>query len=258
MVAAGLHRLVETDHRVTSAVSLVPTPGHTPGHVSVRISSAGAEALIGGDMIHHPVQVAEPDWAAAPDGDPEWAATTRKRVLGELADSGTLLIGTHFAAPSAGYVRRTDDALPCWEPCRCLARWRSLGLAALGQSGYVGDPPAHCAGNVEAGSPALRETRGMEATAHYKAPGWFTKNVFNPAIEFATRHGLSVWGSRVLAVKGRKSGEWRTTPVNLLTIGEHRYLVAPRGETQWVKNIRVVGGGELRVGKKVEPFTIQS
>jgi deazaflavin-dependent oxidoreductase (nitroreductase family) len=96
----------------------------------------------------------------------------------------------------------------------------------------------------------------MATTAHYKAPGWFTKNVFNRGVAFATRHGVSVWGSRVLAVKGRKSGEWRTTPVNLLTIGEQRYLVAPRGETEWVKNIRVAGGGELRVGKKVEPFTI--
>jgi deazaflavin-dependent oxidoreductase (nitroreductase family) len=97
----------------------------------------------------------------------------------------------------------------------------------------------------------------MSTTAHYKAPGWFTRNVFNPTVEFATRHGLSVWGSRVLAVKGRKSGEWRTTPVNLLTIGEQRYLVAPRGETEWVKNIRVAGGGELRVGKKVEPFSVR-
>jgi deazaflavin-dependent oxidoreductase (nitroreductase family) len=95
------------------------------------------------------------------------------------------------------------------------------------------------------------------STAHYKAPGWFTKNVFNRFVEFATRHGVSVWGSRVLAVKGRKSGEWRTTPVNLLTIGEQRYLVAPRGETEWVKNMRVAGGGELRVGKRVEPFTVR-
>ena len=94
-------------------------------------------------------------------------------------------------------------------------------------------------------------------TPHYKAPGWFTRNVFNRGVAFATRHGVSVWGSRVLAVKGRKSGEWRTTPVNLLTIGDERYLVAPRGETEWVKNIRVAGGGELRVGKKVEPFTVQ-
>jgi len=116
VVAAGLHRFVETDHRVTSEVELVPTPGHTPGHVSVRIRSNGEEALIGGDMIHHPVQVAEPDWAATPDGDPVWAAATRTEVLRGLADTPTLLIGTHFAAPSAGHIRTDGDAFS-WEPC---------------------------------------------------------------------------------------------------------------------------------------------
>jgi deazaflavin-dependent oxidoreductase (nitroreductase family) len=91
-------------------------------------------------------------------------------------------------------------------------------------------------------------------TAHYRAPGWFTRNVFNPFVEFLTRRGISVLGSRVLAVKGRTSGEWRTTPVNLLELEGRRYLVSPRGETQWVRNIRVAGGGELRVGKKTEAF----
>jgi deazaflavin-dependent oxidoreductase (nitroreductase family) len=67
--------------------------------------------------------------------------------------------------------------------------------------------------------------------------------------------GISVYGSRVLAVKGRKSGEWRTTPVNPLRVDGVRYLVAPRGNTQWVRNLRVVGTGELRVGAKTEPFT---
>jgi deazaflavin-dependent oxidoreductase (nitroreductase family) len=91
-------------------------------------------------------------------------------------------------------------------------------------------------------------------TAHYRAPGWFTRNVFNPFVELLTRRGISVLGSRVLAVKGRTSGEWRTTPVNLLELEGRRYLVSPRGETQWVRNIRVAGGGELRVGKKTEAF----
>jgi deazaflavin-dependent oxidoreductase (nitroreductase family) len=67
--------------------------------------------------------------------------------------------------------------------------------------------------------------------------------------------GVSVYGSRILAVRGRKSGEWRTTPVNLLVIDGQRYLVAPRGHTQWVRNMRAVGGGELRLGKKAEPFS---
>jgi deazaflavin-dependent oxidoreductase (nitroreductase family) len=91
-------------------------------------------------------------------------------------------------------------------------------------------------------------------TTHYRAPGWFTRNVFNRFVAFLTHHGLSVLGSRVLAVKGRTSGEWRTTPVNLLTHDGDRYVVAPRGETQWVRNLRVAGTGELRLGKRAEPF----
>jgi deazaflavin-dependent oxidoreductase (nitroreductase family) len=90
--------------------------------------------------------------------------------------------------------------------------------------------------------------------ARYLAPGWFTRNVFNRVVAFLTRHGVSVAGSRVLAVRGRTSGEWRTTPVNLLELEGKRYLVAPRGVTQWVRNIRVAGAGQLRVGKRVEDF----
>jgi deazaflavin-dependent oxidoreductase (nitroreductase family) len=89
---------------------------------------------------------------------------------------------------------------------------------------------------------------------YYRAPGWFTRNVFNRLVAFLTRQGISVLGSRVLAVRGRTSGEWRTTPVNLLNHDGHRYLVAPRGEAQWVRNLRVAGTGELRVGKHAEAF----
>jgi deazaflavin-dependent oxidoreductase (nitroreductase family) len=92
-------------------------------------------------------------------------------------------------------------------------------------------------------------------STHYQTPGWFTRNVFNPAVSGLMTVGISVKGPRVLAVRGRKSGAWRTVPVNLLDLGEHKYLVAPRGETAWVQNIRVAGGGELRLGKKVQPFT---
>jgi deazaflavin-dependent oxidoreductase (nitroreductase family) len=80
-------------------------------------------------------------------------------------------------------------------------------------------------------------------------------HLFNRTVAALTRTGFSVWGSRVLYVRGRTSGEWRSTPVNLLTVGGTRYLVAPRGQTQWVRNMRVAGGGELRVGRRVEPFT---
>jgi deazaflavin-dependent oxidoreductase (nitroreductase family) len=89
---------------------------------------------------------------------------------------------------------------------------------------------------------------------HYQRPGWFTTNVFNRFVALLTRLGLSVYGSRVLEVKGRKSGEWRQTPVNLLRYEGTEYLVAPRGHTQWVKNLRASGEGRLRVGSRVEPF----
>ena len=91
-------------------------------------------------------------------------------------------------------------------------------------------------------------------TTHYRAPGWFTRNVFNRLVALLTKRGMSVMGSRVLAVKGRSSGEWRTTPVNLLSYEGRRYLVAPRGETQWVRNLRAAGTGELRVGRRAESF----
>ena len=93
-----------------------------------------------------------------------------------------------------------------------------------------------------------------EGVPHYQAPGWFTRNVFNRVVALLTRAGVSVMGSRELRVRGRKSGEWRTTPVNLLTIEGQEYLVSPRGETEWVRNIRVAHEGELRLGKKVQPF----
>ena len=89
----------------------------------------------------------------------------------------------------------------------------------------------------------------------YARPGWFTANVFNRLVAGLTRMGISVWGSRVLRVRGRTSGEWRSTPVNLLTYQGARYLVAPRGETHWVRNLRAAGSGELVLGRGVEPFT---
>jgi deazaflavin-dependent oxidoreductase (nitroreductase family) len=93
--------------------------------------------------------------------------------------------------------------------------------------------------------------------AYYRKPGWFTKNIFNPAVAAMTRAGLSVWGSRVLRVRGRKSGEWRSAPVNLLTYEGRKYLVAPRGLTQWVRNLREAGDGELLLGTRVERFRAQ-
>jgi len=88
----------------------------------------------------------------------------------------------------------------------------------------------------------------------YVVPGWFTRNVFNRIVAASTRLGISVWGSRVLEVRGRKSGTPRRTPVNLLTLDGTRYLVAPRGQTQWVRNLRVAGEGELLLGRRRERF----
>ena len=91
--------------------------------------------------------------------------------------------------------------------------------------------------------------------ARYERPGWFTHHVFNRGVRGLTRLGVSVWGSRELRVVGRRSGAVRATVVNLLDHDGARYLVAPRGETQWVRNLRAAGTGELRVGRRVETFT---
>lgn len=91
--------------------------------------------------------------------------------------------------------------------------------------------------------------------ARYLAPGWFTRNVFNRAVRRLTHHGLSLAGSRELRVVGRTSGEVRTTVVNLLEVDGRRYLVAPRGTTQWVRNLRAAGAGSLRVGRRFDAFT---
>ncbi len=106
---AGLVDLVETDHRICDEVSFEPTLGHTPGHVSVRISSKGQQALITGDFTHHPCQLARPHWAAQVDYDQAASTATRRRVYRALAGTKTLVIGTHFAAPCAGHVVADGD-----------------------------------------------------------------------------------------------------------------------------------------------------
>jgi deazaflavin-dependent oxidoreductase (nitroreductase family) len=91
----------------------------------------------------------------------------------------------------------------------------------------------------------------------YQRPGWFTQHVFNPAVALLTRAGVSVAGSRVLEVRGRKSGEPRRTPVNLLTLDGTQYLVAARGHTHWVRNLRASGEGRLLVGRRAQSFSAQ-
>jgi deazaflavin-dependent oxidoreductase (nitroreductase family) len=90
---------------------------------------------------------------------------------------------------------------------------------------------------------------------HYRQPGWFTRNVMNRSVRRLTRWGISVMGSRELQVRGRTSGEIRSVPVNLLTVDGCDYLVAPRGETQWVRNLRAAGEGALHVGRRRPVFS---
>ena len=106
ILEAGLADLVATDHRITQEVCLEPTPGHTPGHVSVRISSQGEEAVITGDLMHHPVQCAHPLWASRFDADPDAARRTRRAFLERHAGRAVLVLGTHFATPTAGRIVR--------------------------------------------------------------------------------------------------------------------------------------------------------
>ena len=94
----------------------------------------------------------------------------------------------------------------------------------------------------------------MTDDTRYLQPGWFTRNIFNATVQGLTKVGISVAGSRVLRVRGRKSGELRSNPVNLLVLDGERYLVAPRGITQWVRNLRAAGTGELVVGRRHEAF----
>jgi glyoxylase-like metal-dependent hydrolase (beta-lactamase superfamily II) len=117
IVAAGLAELVEPDHRLSGELRLVPTPGHTPGHVSLAISSRGQHGFITGDMTHHPSQWTRPDWAAFVDTDPVRSVVTREAIREELLDQSALIIGTHYPSPTAGRAVRDEG------------QWRFLGQA---------------------------------------------------------------------------------------------------------------------------------
>lgn len=107
---AGLVDMVETTHQICPEVKLLPTHGHTPGHVSVLIESKGEKGMITGDFVHHPCQMARIDWCSSADYDREAAMETRRRVFDEFAETPTLIIGTHFAGATAGYLKRDGDA----------------------------------------------------------------------------------------------------------------------------------------------------
>jgi len=137
-----------------------------------------------------------------------------------------------------------------------MAVWETQ--TATGVSGFGPKPASH---GFAVGTPvdaiSGRKRFGSSKLlpmAYYRKPGWFTSTIFNPFVAAMTRAGISVWGSRILRVRGRKSGALRTSPVNLLTHNGTKYLVAPRGLTQWVRNLREAGEGELMLGTRVERF----
>ena len=110
VVEAGLTTLVETNERICDEISLIPTLGHTPGHVSVMIQSRGEQAMITGDFMHHPCQIAHPEWSTLADSDPDQGIETRRRMFQRLADTPVLIIGTHFAGATAGRLVTDGDS----------------------------------------------------------------------------------------------------------------------------------------------------
>ncbi|MGH7899450.1 MAG: MBL fold metallo-hydrolase [Candidatus Binatia bacterium] len=110
VIDAGLVDFVEPTHRVSEEVWLESTPGHTPGHASVRISSRGEDAVITGDLMHHPIQCSMPEWPSAFDSDADLARKTRREFLERYGDRPVLVFGTHFATPTAGHIVRDGDA----------------------------------------------------------------------------------------------------------------------------------------------------
>jgi len=109
VVEAGMVDFVDETHELCPGIRLEPTPGHTPGHVSVHITSDGAEALITGDCIHHPVQMSRTDWCSSADFDQSQGQQTREGLLQRYVDQDILIIGTHFATPTAGHVKHLDE-----------------------------------------------------------------------------------------------------------------------------------------------------
>ena len=108
VVDAGLVDLVDWEHLVCEGIQLEPTPGHTPGHCSIHLTSNQAEALITGDCIHHPCQMTRMDWCSSADADQAAGQSTRETLLAKYVDTDVLFIGTHFATPTAGHVRHFD------------------------------------------------------------------------------------------------------------------------------------------------------
>jgi glyoxylase-like metal-dependent hydrolase (beta-lactamase superfamily II) len=104
---AGKAELIASDHRLTDEITMIPTPGHSPGHMSIHIRSDGEQGLLTGDVAHHPCQMAHLDWSSTADSDPAQSAVTRRELFARFADTPTFVIGGHF---NAGHIRRDGDA----------------------------------------------------------------------------------------------------------------------------------------------------
>tara|TARA_B100000686_G_C16730559_1_gene940417 strand:+ start:482 stop:1372 length:891 start_codon:yes stop_codon:yes gene_type:complete len=105
-----LDQLVNSDHKIDDWVCLEPSPGHTPGHVCVRINSGNSNAIMTGDLMHHPVQCAEPDWNSCFCVNPAQSAKTRKTFLARHAEEPTLIMPAHFPTPGAGKIVKTNGS----------------------------------------------------------------------------------------------------------------------------------------------------
>jgi len=109
VIDAGLVDLVSTSETIAPGIRLESTPGHTPGHVSVLLESRGEEAVITGDCIHHPCQITRTDWCSSADYDKDQGRATREKFLERLVETNVLVIGTHFATPTAGHIRHYPE-----------------------------------------------------------------------------------------------------------------------------------------------------
>ena len=108
IIEAGLADLVSTDHQISEEISLIPTPGHTAGHVSVLVESEGKKAIITGDAFHHPCHITHPEWETVADTYPDRAIESRMRLIEDSVDD-TLILGSHFAPPTSGFIVKEGD-----------------------------------------------------------------------------------------------------------------------------------------------------
>lgn len=109
IVQANLAQMVTSDHALDDEIWLEPTPGHTPDHYAIRLSSAGKDAVFSGDLMHSPIQCRHPDWRARPDYDPQQARETRRAFMERYCETDVLVCTAHFPLPSAGRFMRKGD-----------------------------------------------------------------------------------------------------------------------------------------------------